>query len=182
MSSSNDLINKKYEIINDLINEYKKNNLEKKKKLISKTRLDKSIEEILGIQHNFEGFLYCKDILKRIHNNPKKNFEKSEKMYKSNLYHIVFINDGIRLVVSENFIKNITILRTILLEGNGSDKGIKIPIYNKTIKNFKNEIFLYICDLDLEMIIFDETSKNNDSSSKQCSNLKDTLIKCCWFM
>ena len=31
MSSSNDLINKKYEIINDLINEYKKNNLDEKK-------------------------------------------------------------------------------------------------------------------------------------------------------
>lgn len=182
MSSSNNLINEKYEIIIKLIDEYKKNNLDKKKKLITKNNLNKSLEEILGIQHNFEGFLYRKDIIKRIYENPKKNFEKSEKMYKSNLYHIVFIKEGIRLVVSENFIKNITILRTILLDGNGSDKAIKIPIYNNAMKNFKNEIFLYICDLEIEMIIFDKLYKNNDSSSKQCSNLKDALIRCCWYM
>ena len=32
------------------------------------------------------------------------------------------------------------------------------------------------------MIIFDKLNENNDSSSKQCSNLKDTLIRCCWYM
>ena len=68
------------------------------------------------------------------------------------------------------------------MDGNGSDKAIKIPIYNNAMKNFKNEIFLYICDLEIEMIIFDKLYKNNDSSSKQCSNLKDALIRCCWYM
>ena len=77
-------------------------------------------------------------------------------------YHIVFVKRGILISMSEDMIKKIPILKSILLDNNGYDKGMRLnyicPCSGEDIEG----PMLYITKLPLGSLIFDKPSSDYD--------------------
>ena len=176
MSSSDESIQKKYDIINKYIKTLIGDN--EKVHLLSKPNLSYYIEETLGITHNYEAFLYRKDFLSRLSDRSDKDvIYKNNSLYKDGLYHIVFINDGIRISMSKNFLNKIPIFKSIIIDEKGSDKGLNIPIYNDLVSTFQNKFYLYITNLELESIHIVDIKEEDYNDMKLSKNLKQAVIK-----
>ena len=82
----------------------------------------------------------------------------------NNTYFIVFIDYGILISMTINMIKKIPILRSILLNENGSDKPMQLYYYNDKsnalIKKNEKGPILYITKLPLDSLVFDEPSED----------------------
>ena len=118
--------------------------------LPSQVQLDKYIERLVGTQEMFmsESLSY------------KHPFCKAKKgiFFGYNQTIIIFINKGIGILMTEDMIGKIPILRSIIIDGNGSDKPLRLKgTYDQQIIDGP---LLYISKLPLDSLYFDTPGKD----------------------
>jgi hypothetical protein len=113
--------------------------------LPSQLQLDKYIERLMGTQHMFitEGISY------------KRPFCTPPKAVVMGYIHtiIMFIDRGISIMMTNDMIQKIPILKSIIIDGNGSDKPLRLKgTYDQQIIDGP---LLYITKLPLHSLYFD---------------------------
>jgi hypothetical protein len=138
-------------------------------------------EKFLETKRNEQGVPFTKEmeaivckllsIKKNFQTNPLKFDEPVSKFRGTNPeehfwgdldYQIIFINEGVRISMTKSFIEKIAILNSILLQGNGADKPIRLkhlcPYSGKIYKGPR----LYITKLPLESLLFEKIPEDFD--------------------
>ena len=113
--------------------------------LPSQPQLDKYIERLIGTQ-----YIYATESVSY-----KRPFHTSQKNIVMGYLHtiIIFIDRGISIVMTNDMIRKIPILRSIIIDGNGSDKPLRLK------GSYEQQIIdgplLYISRLPLDSLYFD---------------------------
>ena len=140
----------KYQDIQYLYNKIK--NYKVNELLPTQIQLDKYIEQLLGSQYMFMSESICY----------KKPFSISKKGLVMGYTHnvIIFVNKGITIVMTNDIIEKIPILRSIIIDGNGADKPLRLKgLYEQ------QEIdgpLLYLTKLPLDSLYFDKPNEGYD--------------------
>ena len=128
--------------------------------LPTQLQLDKYIERLMGTQNMFMGDGVCY----------KRPFYTSPKGFVIGYVHtiIMFIDRGITIVMANDMIERIPILRSIIIDGNGSDKPLRLKgSYDQQIIDGP---LLYITKLPLDSLLFDTPGKDYDVKRYNSAN------------
>ena len=139
----------KYEEIQNLYDQIKDYRVDEDL-LPTQHQLDKYIERLMGTQNMFLGDGICY----------KRPFYTSSKGFVIGYVHtiIMFIDRGITIVMTDDIIEKIPILRSIIIDGNGSDKPLRLKgSYDQQIIDGP---LLYISKLPLDSLYFDTPGKD----------------------
>ena len=134
----------KYEDIQNLYDKIKDYRVDEDL-LPSQLQLDKYIERLMGTQNMFMGDGVCY----------KRPFYTCPKPFVIGYVHtiIMFIDRGITIVMMNDMIDKIPILRSIIIDGNGCDKPLRLKgSYDQQIIDGP---LLYITKLPLHSLYFD---------------------------
>ena len=118
----------------------------------SQPQLDKYIERLIGTQ-----YIYATESVSY-----KRPFHTSQKNIVMGYLHtiIIFIDRGISIVMTNDMIRKIPILRSIIIDGNGSDKPLRLK------GSYEQQIIdgplLYISRLPLDSLYFDTPGEEYD--------------------
>tara|TARA_B100001093_G_scaffold416601_1_gene407321 strand:- start:3967 stop:4509 length:543 start_codon:yes stop_codon:yes gene_type:complete len=149
----------KYEYIQNMYNKIKNYRVDEDL-LPTQLQLDKYIERLMGSQAMFMGDDVCY----------KRPFYTSPKGFIIGYVHtiIMFIDGGITIVMTNNMIERIPILRSIIIDGNGSDKPLRLKSsYDQQI--IDGPLF-YITKLPLNSLLFDTPGKDYDVKRYNSAN------------
>ena len=138
-----------------------------------------NIEEILinncGINQTF---LYKSFNFRRpLHKLSQIDSDDFLTLYSQERYNIIFINYGIRICMTKDFIEKINPLNSIILKQFGNDYKnlIQLQYYSTTLnKNMKGS-FVYISQLPIESLIIEDIPKSIKIKNRD-DNILDT-----WF-
>ena len=149
----------KYEKIQNLYDKIKDYRVDEDL-LPSQHQLDKYIERLIGSQAMFmaDGVCY------------KRPFYTCPKPFVFGYVHtiIIFIDRGITIVMTNDMIERIPILRSIIIDGNGSDKPLRLKgSYDQQIIDGP---LLYITKLPLDSLLFDTPGKDYDVKRYNSAN------------
>lgn len=128
--------------------------------LPSQLQLDKYIERLMGTQYMFVSESVCY----------KRPFHTSQKNVVMGYLHtiIIFIDRGISIMMTNDMIQRIPILRSIIIDGNGSDKPLRLK------GSFDQQIIdgplLYITKLPLDSLYFDTPGEDYDVKRYSSTN------------
>ena len=128
--------------------------------LPSQLQLDKYIERLMGTQNMFITESICF----------KRPFCTAPKGIKMGYVHtiIIFIDRGISIIMTNDMIHKIPILRSIIIDGNGSDKPLRLKgSYDQQIIGGP---LLYITKLPLDSLLFDIPGKDYDVKRYNSAN------------
>jgi len=127
------------------------NNIRRKDPIPLTEELDSFLKIILSIKLNLKSNPYKYDT-------PFSKFRdyEDDPIWGDLDYQIVFINDGIRLFMTRDMVSKISILNSILLDKNGSDKPIRLKHIDARLGKLFNGPYLYITKLPLESLIFNK--------------------------
>ena len=128
--------------------------------LPSQLQLDKYIERLMGTQNMFRGDNVCY----------KRPFYTCPKPFVIGYVHtiIMFIDRGITIVMTDDIIEKIPILRSIIIDGNGSDKPLRLKgSYDQQIIDGP---LLYISRLPLDSLCFDTPGEEYDVKRYSSTN------------
>jgi hypothetical protein len=116
--------------------------------LCTRTEFDFLLKEHIGIKVDLltDPFKY---------NDPIKYASDINNIYGKHDYQLIFIEHGIRLTMTVDFVKKISILNSILLEENGADKAFQTRYLSSNLKPI-NGPKIYITKLPLESLIFNK--------------------------
>ena len=135
--------------------------------LPSQPQLDKYIERLIGTQ-----YIYATESVSY-----KRPFHTSQKNIVMGYLHtiIIFIDRGISIVMTNDMIRKIPILRSIIIDGNGSDKPLRLK------GSYEQQIIdgplLYISRLPLDSLYFDTPGKEYDVKRYSSTNNYGTADK-----
>ena len=149
----------KYEEIQNLYDQIKDYRVDEDL-LPTQHQLDKYIERLMGTQNMFLGDGICY----------KRPFYTSSKGFVIGYVHtiIMFIDRGITIVMTDDIIEKIPILRSIIIEGNGSDKPLRLKgSYDQQIIDGP---LLYISRLPLDSLYFDIPGEEYDVKKYSSTN------------
>ncbi len=128
--------------------------------LPSQPQLDKYIERLMGTQ-----YIYTTESVSY-----KRPFHTSQKNIVMGYLHtiIIFIDRGISIVMTNDMIRKIPILRSIIIDGNGSDKPLRLK------GSYEQQIIdgplLYISRLPLDSLYFDTPGEEYDVKRYSSTN------------
>ena len=128
--------------------------------LPTQPQMDKYIEHLMGTQHMFmtESLCYKKPFC-----NAKKGI-----LLGYNQTIIIFIDKGISIVMTKDMIEKIPILRSIIIDGNGYDKALRLKgCYDE--EDIDGPL-LYITKLPLDSLIFDTPGEDYDVKRYNSNN------------
>lgn len=149
----------KYEEIQNLYDKIKDYRVDEDL-LPTQHQLDKYIERLIGSQAMFMADGVC---YKRPFYTPPKGFIFG---YVHTI--IMFIDRGITIVMTNDMIERIPILRSIIIDGNGSDKPLRLKgSYDQQI--IDGPLF-YITKLPLDSLLFDTPGKDYDVKRYNSAN------------
>ncbi len=116
--------------------------------LVTRSEFDFLLKERIGIKIdlNTQPFRH-RDIIRHV--------SKLDSIYGKYDYQILFIEHGIRLTMTKDFVKKISILKSILLEENGYDKAFQSRYLSSDL-NPSNGPKIYITKLPIDSLIFDK--------------------------
>ena len=135
--------------------------------LPSQPQLDKYIERLMGTQ-----YIYTTESVSY-----KRPFHTSQKNIVMGYLHtiIIFIDRGISIVMTNDMIRKIPILRSIIIDGNGSDKPLRLK------GSYEQQIIdgplLYISRLPLDSLYFDTPGEEYDVKRYSSTNNYGTADK-----
>ena len=135
--------------------------------LPSQPQLDKYIERLIGTQ-----YIYATESVSY-----KRPFHTSQKNIVMGYLHtiIIFIDRGISIVMTNDMIRKIPILRSIIIDGNGSDKPLRLK------GSYEQQIIdgplLYISRLPLDSLYFDTPGEEYDVKRYSSTNNYGTADK-----
>ena len=128
--------------------------------LPSQPQLDKYIERLMGTQ-----YIYTTESVSY-----KRHFHTYQKNIVMGYLHtiIIFIDRGISIVMTNDMIRKIPILRSIIIDGNGSDKPLRLK------GSYEQQIIdgplLYISRLPLDSLYFDTPGEEYDVKRYSSTN------------
>lgn len=149
----------KYEEIQNLYDKIKDYRVDEDL-LPSQLQLDKYIECLIGTQNMFISESICF----------KRPFCTAHKGIKMGYTHTItiFIDRGITIVMTNDMIERIPILRSIIIDGNGSDKPLRLKgSYDQQIIDGP---LLYISKLPLDSLYFDRPGEEYDVKRYSSTN------------
>ena len=149
----------KYEDIQNLYDKIKDYRVDEDL-LPSQLQLDKYIERLMGTQNMFMGDGVCY----------KRPFYTCSKPFVIGYVHtiIMFIDRGITIVMMNDMIDKIPILRSIIIDGNGCDKPLRLKgSYDQQIIDGP---LLYITKLPLHSLYFDTPGEDYDVKRYNSNN------------
>ena len=127
-------------------------------------------------------------------NDPIKKIESTDnhKIWGDQDYHIVFINEGIRISMTKSFIEKIAILNNILLLDKGMDKPMRLDHLCYDDGNTYKGPYFYITKLPLDSLLFEKPpegfninrSGNTDdplTTYFKYNNLAEAIYNCLWY-
>ena len=128
--------------------------------LPSQVELDKYIEQLVGTQTMFIAESIC---YKRPFCTPPKSIIMG---YSHTI--IMFIDRGISIMMTKDMIQKIPILRSIIIDGNGNDKPLRLKgSYDQQIIDGP---LLYISKLPLDSLYFDTPGEGYDVKRYNTNN------------
>ena len=128
--------------------------------LPSQPQLDKYIERLIGTQ-----YIYATESVSY-----KRPFHTSQKNVVMGYLHtiIIFLDRGISIIMTNDMIQKIPILRSIIIDGNGSDKPLRLK------GSYEQQIIdgplLYISRLPLDSLYFDTPGEEYDVKRYSSTN------------
>ena len=129
-------------------------NIRKEESVPTTRELDIFLKTILSIKSEFKSNPYKYDT-------PISKFRIHEDNFWGDLdYHIVFINDGIRISMTKDMVSKLAILNSILLEENGCDKPLRLRHLVSSLCKIVKGPRLYITRIPLESLIFNKPTEN----------------------
>lgn len=204
MTSKDNKIQKLYQKI-ESFNEYVKNNKKKILRDVSKnidrddlknpndtsfdeysykTTNEVYLQELLGFTSSFLFKSGLKDPLKTIYNT-KKN-DSLDDIWTNNCYHIIFINENIRIKINKSQINSqyFSVFKNMLndeKEKLGIEKGLNINFYSDVTGELMDGPYVYITSLDTNMILLDIDTNRDDNEEKIQVSLNNLIKKHTWY-
>ena len=156
--------------------------------------LNQRLITLLSIENKFKSDSLC-------WGSPLKKIQPNDLTFGTFNYQIVFFEYGIRISMTRDMIKKIGILNSIILEGNGSDKPLRL----KYLDNDENELdgrkthdgpYLYLTKLPMNSLLFNEPPASYNVMSIRGSleptslremgyfkykNLEETIVNERWY-
>ena len=112
--------------------------------------LENLIKKLTGIERNFSSNPMKWD--KPFNATPTK----SNISYSDYKYHILFIDYGIRLIMTPDMLKKIAILNRIVIEDTGIDKPLRLNYLDTSVNKVFKGPYLYITKLEPHSLIFNK--------------------------
>ncbi len=186
MTSSNNEIQKMYDQIKEYIfaNPFAKKNKNKKNHLPVEEELKSFVYKITGIEGDFKYKPFSWKEPFKYSNDP---------IWTDNIYHIIFIEYGIRISININIIKKISILDRILIKKTGVEKPLRLNYYCKVHNKCFEGPYLFITELDPYSLIYNKpdekykisiTRGNNEETNEnyfQQKSIGESLLYTNWY-
>lgn len=96
-------------------------------------------------------------------------------------YHIIFIEYGIHIVMTIDMIKKISILNSILLQKNGSDKPLRLTFYDLSLNKVFKGPYLYITRMEPHSLMFNKPPESYVMNIDRKHGGEDINFKEKWF-
>jgi hypothetical protein len=190
LESFNDYIkNNKKKILRDVSQHKNKNNLKNPNdtsfsEYSYKTANEVYLQELLGFTSSFLFRSGSKDPLNTIYNTKTNN--SLDKIWTNNCYHIIFINENIRIKINKFQINSqfFSVLKNMLdneKEKLGIEKGLNINFYSDVTYELMEGPYVYLTSLDTNMILLDIDKNQDDNEEKIQVSLNDLIKKHIWY-
>jgi hypothetical protein len=149
-----------------------------------KTANEVYLQELLGYTSSFLFRSGPKDPLKTIYDT--KKIDSLDSIWTNNSYHIIFINENIRIKINKSQVDNqfFGVFKNMLDDEKkklGIEKGLNINFYSDTTDELMDGPYVYITSLDTKMIILDIDKNQDDDKEKIRVNLSDLIKKHSWY-
>jgi hypothetical protein len=142
------------------------------------------LKELLGYNKTVLLLSGIKNPIKCI-SNPTK-IDELEKLWTNNCYHIIFINESIRLKINEDQVHNefFGIFKNMLDKTNNKfslDNGLNIHFYSDVTNELMLGPFVYITNIDTKSILLNVSIDNSDNSKTIQKSLFDIINENLWY-
>tara|TARA_B110000008_G_scaffold276968_1_gene317305 strand:+ start:453 stop:1067 length:615 start_codon:yes stop_codon:yes gene_type:complete len=106
---------------------------------------------------------------------------KQQINYSDWIYHILFIDYGFMIFMTRDMIKKIPILKSILLENNGSDKPIRLNYIDEKLNKVFKGPHMYVTKLEPHSLVFGNPPDDYKMNIDRRSNNEQINFKEKWF-